>query len=206
LTPGARTAALCLAAWVTFRGGPLLAQASEKPPVEGGKIVAGAALAFGLHELGHVAAAWGFDADPGLKGIKFGGVPFFAITHRNGLSPRREYVVSSAGFWSQHLVSEKILTQHPRLRLESRSIEKGMLAFHVVTSFAYAGAALARTGPAERDTRGMAQALRVDERWVGLLVFAPAALDVYRYFRPEARWAAWGSRGVKIGMASLAIK
>jgi len=33
-------------------------------------------------------------------------IPFFALTHRKQLSPRREAIVSSAGFWVQHATDE----------------------------------------------------------------------------------------------------
>ena len=72
-----------------------------------------------------------------------------------------------------------------------------MLAFHVATSLMYSGAAFGKTGPVERDTRGMAESLKINERWLGVLILAPALLDTYRYFHPDARWAAWSSRGVK---------
>ncbi len=183
------------------------AEASEEHAgAQVGKFLAGAALGLALHETGHVAGAWAFDADPGMKRVEFGGIPFFAITHRGDLSPRREFIVSSAGFWSQYLLSEQILTHRPRLRLEQRSVEKGMLAFHVGTSVMYAGAAFGKIGPPERDTRSMASTRGVSERWIGVLVLAPAVLDAYRYFHPNAKWAAWSSRGVKIGMAGLVLK
>ena len=62
------------------------------------------------------------------------------------------------------------------------------------------------TGPVERDTRGIAESARVDERWIGALLLAPAVLDAWRYFHPESKWAAWSSRGVKIGMAVLIVR
>jgi hypothetical protein len=31
-------------------------------------------------------------------------------------------------------------------------------------------------------------------------------LDAFRYFRPDAKWAAWSSRGVKAGMVLLVIR
>jgi hypothetical protein len=37
------------------------------------------------------------------------------------------------------------------------------------------------------------------------MVLAPAILDVYRYFNPNARWAAWTSRGVKVGSVALVM-
>ena len=83
---------------------------------------------------------------------------------------------------------------------------KGVLAFNVATSAAYAGAAFARTGPHERDTRGIADAARIDERWVGAMMLAPAVLDAWRYLHPEARWAAWTSRGLKAGFVLLLLR
>jgi hypothetical protein len=81
-----------------------------------------------------------------------------------------------------------------------------LLTFHVVTSLMYAGAAFGKIGPVERDTRGMAFSRRIDERWIGVMVLAPALLDTYRYFNPDARWAAWASRGAKMGSVALTLK
>ena len=81
-----------------------------------------------------------------------------------------------------------------------------MFAFNVLASVAYAGAAFAKTGPEERDTRGMAASSRMDERWIGALVLAPALLDGWRYYHPDAKWAAWSSRGVKIGMVVMVVR
>jgi hypothetical protein len=52
----------------------------------------------------------------------------------------------------------------------------------------------------------MASSRRIDERWIGAMVLAPALLDMYRYFNPGARWATWTSRGVKMGSVALVIK
>ena len=76
----------------------------------------------------------------------------------------------------------------------------------MLTSVAYAGAAFGRTGPFERDTRGIADSTGVDERWIGAIILAPAVLDSWRYFHPESRTAVWLSRGVKIGMIVLIVK
>lgn len=143
---------------------------------------------------------------PGLGRVDFHGIPFFAITHRSGLSPRREFLVSSAGFWVQHAGNEWLLSRRPGLRRARAPVAKGAFAFNVLASAAYAGAAFARTGPVERDTRGMAASSRVDERAVGALVLAPALLDAWRYFRPGSKWAAWTSRGVKIGMVVMVVR
>jgi hypothetical protein len=166
----------------------------------------GAATALGGHEAGHLAFDLLFDARPGVDAVDFHGIPFFAITHRAGLSPRRELTISSAGFWVQHAGSEWLLTRRPRLRREQAPFAKGALAFNVLTSAAYAGAAFARTGPAERDTRGIAASAGIDEPWVGAMILAPAILDAWRYFDPDAKWAVWTSRAVKAGMVLLVLK
>ena len=171
-----------------------------------GKFMGGAAVAFGAHEAGHLLFDIQFDADPGLEKVDFHGIPFFAITHRSGLSPKREFTISSAGFWVQHAGSEWLLTRRPNLRRERAPFEKGVLAFNVLTSVGYAGAAMAKTGPLERDTRGIAVASGIDERWVGTMLLAPALLDAYRYYVPGQRWAAWASRAAKVGLVLLIVK
>ncbi len=166
----------------------------------------GGALALAAHEGGHLLFNGIFDAHPGIKKVSFHGLPFFAITHDSGLSPRREFIIDSAGFWVQEATNELILSRRPNLRRERAPLLKGVVAFNVLASVSYAGAAFARTGPIERDTRGMADALGWKEPWVGLLVLVPAILDAVRYYHPEARWAAWGSRAAKIGGVVLIVK
>ena len=168
--------------------------------------IGGALAAFAAHEGGHLVLDVAFDADPGLKRVDFHGIPFFAITHRDDLPPRQELAVSSVGFWIQHATSEWILTRDPHVRSHRAPVRKGVLTFNVLTSAAYAGAAFARTGPAERDTRGISQAARVDERWVGAMLLVPAAMDAWRYFDPDAKWAVWTSRIAKIGMVFLVFR
>ena len=186
---------------------PALAQQeSESGASKFGKVLLGGAAGLGLHEAAHLVANWAFEEKVIVKKVDYKGIPFFALSHAPDLSPRREYVVSSAGLWAQYLYSEQIFAHHPNLKDEESPFRKGMLTFHVVTSLVYAGAALGRTGPVERDTRGMATSRRIDERWIGAMVLAPALLDVYRYFNPEARWAAWTSRGVKMGSVALVLK
>jgi hypothetical protein len=129
-------------------------------------------------------------------------VPFFAVTHDSGLPDGRESLISGAGFFSQHLTSEVILTRRA-VDAPLSSFEKGALAFHVATSTGYAVAAFAKYGPYERDTRGLADSLHVDERLVGAFVLAPAAFDAWRYFRPKSRVARWGSRISKVAYVGL---
>jgi hypothetical protein len=170
------------------------------------KFLAGAGLGLVMHETGHLVFDAMFDADPRIKGVRFGPFPFFAITHRGDLSPRREFTISSAGFWVQELSSEWILTRQPSIRDAHAPLAKGVLAFNVLNSVGYAMVAFARAGPFERDTRGMASSSGVDERTIGALVLAPAVLDAVRYFKPEARWAKWASRAAKAGSVLLVVR
>jgi hypothetical protein len=166
----------------------------------------GGATGLGTHEAGHVIADLAFGETPGLRSVDFHGVPFFAITHGGGLPRRQEFTISSAGFWVQHAENEWLLHRRPNLRHERGAFAKGLFAFNVLASAAYAGAAFGKTGPEERDTRGMAGSARIDERAIGAMVLAPAVLDAWRYFHPETRWAVWASRGVKIGMLVLVAR
>ena len=146
-----------------------------------------------------------FGADPGMKGVSFGPIPFFAVTHEP-VSPAREYTIAASGFWVQHATSEWLLTRRPGLRVEHAPLAKGVLAFNVLASTAYATAAFGTFGPHERDTRAMADALGVAEPWIGGLILAPAVLDTWRYFKPESRWAAWTSRAMKVGAVLMVVK
>ena len=204
---------LCFLTVATWNARPLAQTAPEAQPnnhaPEGKGVtsfLAGGVLGLGAHEAGHLLANAALGETPGLRKVDFHGIPFFAITHRSGLSPRREFVISSAGFWVQHAENEWLLGRRPNLRHERAPLAKGVFTFNVVASAAYSGVAFARTGPPERDTRGMASAARIDERWIGALVLAPALLDAWRYFHPDAKWAAWTSRGVKIGLVVMVIR
>jgi hypothetical protein len=166
----------------------------------------GGAIGLAAHESGHLLFDAIFDAHPSIKKVDFHGIPFFAITHESGLSDRKEFVIDSAGFWVQEATNEWILVKRPGLRHESAPLLKGVFAFNVGASFAYAGAAFARTGPPERDTRGMADALNWKEPYVGLLILVPAVLDAVRFYNPDAKWAAWGSRAAKIGGVLLIVR
>jgi hypothetical protein len=190
---------IALAAAIVLLPRPALAQE------DAGWFLLGAGIEFGLHEAGHVAADLAFGVPPGLQKVTFGPFPFFAITH-DPVSPAREFTISSAGFWSQFLTSEIILTRHPDLRREHAPLLKGMLAFHVLASAGYGIAAMAQAGPAERDTRGMALSARMREPLVGGIVIAPAALDALRYYYPDRTWLRWASRAVKVGSVLLVVR
>jgi hypothetical protein len=171
-----------------------------------GLFVAGGAIGLAAHESGHLFFDVLFDADPGIRRVDFHGIPFFAITHRRDLSPAKEFTISSAGFWVQHLGNEWLLIKHPRLRHERAPLLKGMFAFNVLASGAYAVAAFFETGPEERDTRGMAVSSNIEEPWIGVMILAPAVFDSWRYFRPESRAAVWMSRIAKVGGVLLTVR
>lgn len=182
--------------------------ASDKNRVAASEVaqfLLGGALGLGLHESGHVIAGAALGANPGVKGIRYGFIPFFAITH-DPVSPAREYTISSAGFWVQSMTSEWLLTRRPALRVERAPMAKGVLAFDVLASAVYGVAGLAHVGPPERDTRSMAAALRVNEAWVGAAVMAPAIFDTWRYVRPDARFPRWASRVSKAALVLLVIR
>jgi hypothetical protein len=180
--------------------------ADEHRVVDSVKFLAGGALGLAMHESGHLVLDVAFDASPTIKGVRFGPFPFFAISHRADVSPRREFAISSAGFWMQDLSSEWLLTKRPALRDARAPVAKGVLAFNVLNSAGYACVAFARAGPFERDTRGMAESVGVDERAIGAMVLAPAVFDAIRYFKPGARWAKWASRAAKAGSVLLVAR
>lgn len=171
------------------------------------KFLAGGLAGLTVHESGHVATSAMFGAHPGTKPINYAGIPFFAVTHEP-VSRKQEFIISSAGLWLQHAGSELILSTRPNIRTESAPFLKGMLAFNTATSAVYATAALGKLGPPERDTLGMAVSLGQHgwrEPAIGVFVLAPAALDVYRYFRPNQAWAVWASRGSKAVFMALVL-
>jgi hypothetical protein len=178
---------------------------NESGTADVAQFLLGGALGLGLHESGHVVAGAALGASPGIKGIRYGFIPFFAITH-NPVSPPKEYTISAAGFWVQSITSEWLLTRRPGLREEHAPIAKGVLAFDVLASAVYGVAGMAHIGPPERDTRSMAVSLRVNESWVGAAVMAPAVFDTWRYARPAARFPKWASRVSKAALVLLVIR
>jgi len=166
---------------------------------------AGAALGLGLHETGHLVFDEAFGAEPGVRKVSAGFIPFFAITHEP-VTPAKEFTISSAGFWVQHAGDELLLSRRPNLRDEHAPFAKGVLAFNVLTSVIYAGAAFVQHGPVERDTLGMAVSADIAEPWIGLTVLAPAVLDGARYYRPRSRALRWASRSAKVAGALLVLK
>jgi len=166
----------------------------------------GGLLGLVIHESGHVSMGYALNAHPSTQRVSGSGVSFFAIRYGRDLSPREAYACSSAGFWFQYASSEWVLKEHPHLWTDDAPVAKGVFAFHLITSFVYAYAALSHNGPTARDTLGMAEALGIHERWIGVAVLVPAVLDLYRSFYPEARWAATTSRGFKLGFVLAVAK
>ena len=167
----------------------------------------GGLVGLAIHESGHVLTAASLGAHPSVRGIKTGALPFFAISH-DAVGARKEYGISAAGFWTQGASVEWILHERPHLGDERAPFLKGVFAFHLVTSAIYGVAGFASVGPVERDTRGMAQSIGrtgIPERAIGGLVLAPAALDLYRYWKPDSAWAKWASRGAKIVLVGLVL-
>jgi hypothetical protein len=204
-----------IACLLLFTAPAAFAQQSEDAPppqpngqaaVDTVKFLAGGAVGLVMHESGHLLFDAIFDANPYVTGVHLGPVPFFAIAHRSDLSPRREFTISAAGFWVQESVDEWLLTRRPQLRDQHAWGMKGLLAFDVLNSVGYSLVAFAKAGPSERDTRGMADSIGIDERIIGALVLAPALLDSYRYFNRGSGWAAWTSRAVKVSSVLLVLK
>lgn len=68
--------------------------------------LAGAATGLATHEAGHVVMNLALGEKPGIRKVDFHGISFFAITHSQGLPHRKEFAISSAGFWVQHAANE----------------------------------------------------------------------------------------------------
>src|SRR6185369_15857365 len=83
--------------------------------IEVARFFAGAAVGLGIHESAHVIADEAFGANPGVRKVSAGFIPFFAITHEP-VTPTKEFIISSAGFWAQHVGSDIVLSRHPELR------------------------------------------------------------------------------------------
>jgi hypothetical protein len=166
----------------------------------------GALLGLGIHESGHLISGYAIGAHPSTQRVSGGGASFIAITYDRTMSPRERYGVSSAGFVFQYAASEWVLEKHPHLWTDDAPVSKGVFAFHIVTSLIYAYGAICDKGPTARDTLAMAQSLGIHEKWVGVAVLLPALLDVYRSIYPEAKWACYTSRSVKLGFVLALAK
>ena len=169
------------------------------------RFIAGGAAGLVVHEAGHVATGALAGANPGVKRLDYGVIPFFAISH-DAVSRRREYLISSSGFHAQHLANEWLVRRESTSKSPFR---KGWLTFNLATSAVYTAAAVGTFGPPERDTRGMAVSVGPDgiaEPVFGVLILAPAALDGIRYFKGDPKWARWTSRALKAGLLLISVR
>lgn len=189
-------------------------------PARLGLFAAGAAGAFVAHELGHVAANLFAGNVPRLVGLRgTAGVPFFAISPdvlcKNGRcvgaagqllrgGPRTPYLIAIAGFNVQHLGNEVILSQTPALRARPDAFSRGWLAFNLALSVGYAAVSLAHVEDPHGDAGGLAFHARVPRGVAAAALLVPAALDAWRFVRPQDRWAPWASRAGKLGVFGLA--
>jgi hypothetical protein len=156
------------------------------------------------HEAGHLIANLSLNTHPYTKSVNYGPIPFFTIEPGRHLSDHEHYITASAGFNAQNIINEWTLTTHPNLRSENDPFLKGVVTFNFWLSVGYAATAFAGTGPIERDTKGMADALGCNEQWVGVMILAPTLLDHYRYHHPEAKWANVASRITKMFLLGFA--
>ena len=52
----------------------------------------------------------------------------------------------------------------------------------------------------------MAAGLGAPEPAIGALIMAPAILDIYRYYRPDSRWAKWATRALASGSVLILVR
>jgi hypothetical protein len=108
------------------------------------------------------------------------------------------YLITSAGFNVQHLVSELLLSFDPELRYHRSLFKKGLLFFNLSLSTGYVLSAWFQVKPPVGDIQGMADASQLNPNWIALMVLIPAGLDLYRFFVPNSKWAPWVSRAAKV--------
>ncbi len=166
----------------------------------------GAFTGFIGHEGGHLLTNLALGTHCDLKGVGFGGIPFFTIEPGRELSPREHYLTASAGFNVQHIINEWLLVRHPNLREEDKPFLKGLATFNFWLTVGYAATAFAGYGPDERDTKGMADSLGWSEDSIRALIITPTLLDAYRYKHPQAKWAKHASRITKLLILGLALE
>ena len=185
-----------------------------------GLYVAGGVLAFAAHESGHLAANLILHNRPRIVPVwGFGFVPFFAISpdlacNKRGCvradgqvfraGRRGKFAIFTAGFEVQHLTSEIILTFDQHLRLHRAPFRKGWLTFNIALSVAYALASVLHIEDSHGDAGGAAAISGMPRALMAAWLVAPAAVDLYRYWRDDSVWAPWLSRGLKVGFVSMA--
>ena len=183
--------------------------------------VAGVLTGLAGHELGHMLSDLAYGNRPALRGeLEFGFIPFVFVDPRINCSAdpcvgwdgkpfrggrRGKFAVQTIGFNVQNLGSEVVLTHASDLRRRRAPFRKGLLAFNALTSLAYAASAIARVEPEHGDVHNNARLRHVNRDLFAAMVLLPAALDLYRYFRPGSRWAPSVSRGSKAAFLGLVL-
>ena len=192
--------ALALLVLVQLSSTPLGADESiERPEADFRQVVdyawfaLGAASAFVGHEMGHMMTDVFFGKSVSFVRVDLGPIPFFAIQPCCNLTHREEYVIGSAGFLVGDVSSELVLQIAPALRSRRHAYFKGVLMFDILLALGYAVTGFAGIGPPQSDVNTMARGLGVPPWQVGLMLAAPAAVDLYRYLVPRSVWAPWTS-------------
>jgi hypothetical protein len=165
----------------------------------------GAASGFVAHELTHVVMDLILGKSISFVGVSLGPFPFFAIQPCCNLTPREQYVIASAGFNAQSVSSELILGLAPRIREQRQAYLKGFLALDIGLSLGYGITALAGVGPPQSDVNTMARALGIPTWPIGIALVVPAAVDLYRYFMPDSKWAPFVSLQGKLMIFGAAL-
>lgn len=168
-------------------------------------LLLGAGIGLALHEGAHLALDYALDTKPIVVPVSLGPFPFFAIQPTDIRNDQQRYSIAMAGFMMQDLYSEIILHADPRLREHHRPLLKGMLVMHVGLMLGYAITGFANIGPPQSDVNTMSRALHVPTWGIGLMLITPAAVDTYRYFVPNSRWAPWVSLAGKLSMVGAAL-
>jgi hypothetical protein len=181
----------------------------------------GGLVGFLAHESGHVVMNLAYGNVPQFQHITtFGFIPFVAInprlschgdvcTKHDGTplsgGESGKYNIVTAGYDVQHITTEVLLTLEPDLRWRRAPFRKGVFAFDILLSVGYALSNITGTESSFGDSANAVAASGLPRAVFDAVLVAPAALDAYRFFHPEAKWAPWVSRGAKLGMVGISF-
>jgi hypothetical protein len=187
-----------------------------------GLFAAGAISALTLHETGHLITNLAFGNVPGFTPILYAKfIPFFVIDphlHACGTQPQQYchqdgtrfgagrdgyYVINMAGFQMQNIGSELILSIWPDLYYTHAPYRKGMLAMDIFLSIGYGSFSLLGIEDPHGDLSGANERDLYPKVLLASAVILPAAVDLYRYFFPDSKWAPWVSRTAKAGLLGM---
>jgi len=181
----------------------------------------GAATAFFAHEGTHIFANLVQGNVPKIQPIwGLGFAPFFAIEPRIHCDPHGHCVkhngeafhggvggaaaITSGGLNMQHLTDEILLTRRPYLRTRQVApFRKGMFAFNILLSVGYAITSITGIENQQGDVTSSTRYMGYPKQIYAAEIAVIAALDTYRYFVPNSRWAPWVSRASKVGFFGM---